>query len=317
VNQQYKEIIMRSFEAAEGDITAPLQSVLDQGPGMVRLGTGEFRCAGLRIPEGVMLVGEGAATVLRLGDGDTIIRQQDVGDWALRDLALAGNAEGDWTEREDRGERGIDISGCWGYDISGVTARDFHGAGIRIAYTALFTGQAPFCNGGNLDRVTAHGCHAGLIFDTRGEYLNAVAISAYHNVTGVVIHAGNVKLTGSNICSNIDGVYIEDHENGSHGALGNCLVNHNQRHALWCRNAKNGMFIVNCCFCYGDITLEDSQGIVIEGGELCCNLIIRGEGVNRIAGNYVVPYPGICERFEFSPSVILDGNFTAEGPWEG
>jgi len=305
---------MRSFEATEGDI-ASLQSLLDQGPGQVHLGPGEYLCSGLRIPERVMLVGEGSATVLRLGEGEAIIRQEGVGGWALRDLVLAGNADGDWTEREDRGERGIDISGCWGYDISNVTARNFHGAGVRVFWTALFSGQAPFCSGGNLDRITVHGCHAGLLFDTRGEYLNAVAISAYQNVTGVVIYAGNVKLTGSNICSNIDGVYIEDHENGSHGALGNCLINHNSRHALWCRNAKNGMTVQNCGFFYGDITLEDCQGIVISGGELCCNLFTRGEGVNRFAGNYIIPHPGICERFEFSPGTILEGNFSAEGPW--
>jgi len=307
--------IMRLFEAAEGDITASLQSVLDQGPGMVRLGPGEYLCARLRIPAGVMLVGEGTATVLRLGDGKVIIHQQEVGNWALRDLVLAGNSDGDWTERTDLGERGIDISGCWGYDISGVTAKHFNGAGIRVAHTPLFTGQAPFCNGGNLDRVTVHGCHAGLLFDTRGEYLNAVALSAYRNITGVVIHAGNVKLTGGNICSNLDGVYIEDHENGSHGALGNCLINHNQRHALWCRNVKNGMTVENCCLFYGDITLEDCRGIVISGGEICCNLFTRGAGVNRIAGNYIIPYPGICERFEFTLGTSIESNFTAEGSW--
>jgi len=307
---------MRTFTPAAGDITAALQSVLNEGPGLVHLGPGEYRCAGLRIPAEVTLAGEGAATVLRLGDGETVIRQQDAGDWALRDLVLAGNATGEWTERDDKGERGIDISGCRGYEISGVTARDFHGAGVRIAHTALFPRHV-FCDGGNLERVTVHGCHTGLLFDTRGEYLNAVAISAYHNVTGVVIHAGNVKLTGSNICSNMDGILIEDHENGSHGALGNCLVNHNSRHALWCRNAQNGMTVANCCFFYGDITLEDSHGIVIGGGEICCNLFVRGAGAHRLAGNYVIPHPGICDRFEFTPATMLEGNFTAEGAWEG
>jgi hypothetical protein len=171
-------------------------------------------------------------------------------------------------------------------------------------------------NGGNLDRLTVHGCHIGLRFDERGEYLNATAISAFHNVTGVVIHAGNVKLSTSNICSNVDGVYIEDKKNGSHGALGNCLINHNLRHALWCRNVKNGMTVQNCCFFYGDITLEESQGVVISGGELCCNLYTRGDGVNRFAGNYVIPHPKICTVFELTSQTMLEGNFTAKGPWE-
>lgn len=307
---------MRYFSPTLDVCTAALQSLLDQGPGIVRLEAGEYRCAGLRIPDRVMLVGEGAATVLKLSGGNTIFQQEDAGNWALRDLVLEGTADGDWMELRDEGENGLSAARCWGYEIAGVEARGFRGAGIRIAHTPLFTGQAPFCNGGNLDRVTVLHCHAGLCFDVRGEYLNATAVSAGENVTGVVIYAGNVKLAASNICSNIDGVYIEDKENGSHGALGNCLINHNRRHALWCCNVRNGMSVQNCDFFYGDITIEDSQGIVINGGELCCNLFTSGQGVNSFTDNYVIPYPGICDRFELTEETIVKDNFTDKGPFE-
>jgi hypothetical protein len=32
------------------------------------------------------------------------------------------------------------------------------------------------------------------------------------------------------------GISIEDKENGSHGAISNCLVNHNHKLALHCRD---------------------------------------------------------------------------------
>ncbi len=303
---------MRTLAPAFGDMTAALQARLDEGPGLVRLEAGVFRCSGVRIPAGVVLAGEGPATMLQRGDGEAIIAQQDTGDWAVRDLLLDGRAEGEWSERADVGHHGIVITGGWGYEMTGVVVRNVAGAGVRIARTRLFTDDAPFCNGGNLDRLTVSGCHVGLCFDTRGEYLNATALSAYHNVTGVVIHAGNVKLSASNICTNVDGIYIEDHANGSHGAIGNCLINHNLRHALWCRNVRHGMTVQNCGMFYGDLLLEDSQGVQINGCELCCHVFIRGGGVNSLTHNYLIPHPGVCAQFEVAPQTVVAGNFTAK-----
>jgi len=305
----------RAFNRTDGDVTGALQACLGEGPGVVLLGPGTYVCSGLRIPGNVTLAGEGAATVLKLGKGSTLVEQDSACGWGLRDLVVEGSASGDWKNRTDAGQAGIAVGKCWGYEILGVVVRHFDGSGVRIRHTALAPDKAPYCNGGNLDRITIHDCHTGLCFGERGEYLNAVGISAYQNVTGVVIHAGNVKLAASNICSNLDGVFIEDQENGSHGALANCLVNHNGRHALWCRNVKNGMTIQNTCFFYGDIAIEESQGVVISGGEICCNMLVRGGGLNRIAGNYVIPYTGICEKFDLSPSTMLDGNFTAVEKW--
>jgi len=67
---------------------------------------------------------------------------------------------------------------------------------------------------------------------------------------------------------------------------------------------------------YGDIDLDDAQGIAITQGELECNLVIRGPGVNRLAGNYVIPHPQICHRFDLAPATIVEGNHTPAGPWE-
>jgi hypothetical protein len=298
-----------------GDVTAELQTLLDRGPGMVGLGPGEYRCAGLRIPSGVVLCGQGPATVLCRGDGPCVVAQTEVGSWGLRDLAIDGGAAGEWAAREDHGEAGLRVHRCWGYEVTGVAVHSVRGAGIEVAATPLTSGRAPFCNGGNLDRVTVQGCHAGVRFGERGEYLNVTALSAYENVTGVVIHAGNVKLAASNVCSNTDGIVIADRENGSHGAIANCLVNHNRRHALWCCGVRSGMTVSNCCFFYGDIVIEDSTGVTIAASEICCNLHTVGGGANAVTGNYVIPHPGICERFDIGSTTRLTGNYTADGPW--
>ncbi len=51
----------------------------------------------------------------------------------------------------------------------------------------------------------------------------------------------------------------------------------------------------------------------ITSGTLSCDVEVRGERVNRIAGNYIIPRE--C-TFSFSPTTIVQDNFTDVGPWE-
>lgn len=146
--------------------------------------------------------------------------------------------------------------------------------------------------------------------------LDCTNLSAWNNHTGVVIHAGNTKIVGSNICTNVDSICINDKANGSHGVIGSSLINHNLRHALWARDVRHGMTVSNCCFFYGDIDLENSQGILVTDSEVCCNVFTQGQGVNRFEGNYIIPHPEIAYRFEFSPETIVQNNFTDKGAWQ-
>ena len=298
------------------DDTTALRRALAAGPGVVEVGAGTYRWGGVCVPAGVTLVGAGPATVVRSNGAPALFDQRDAGDWAIRDLTLVGNATGDWHQRRDAGHSGVAVTGCWGYELTGLTVRDFDGPGVQLAATRLSRDRAPYCHGGTLTRLTACRNWVGVRFDRRAEYLNATALSVFQNLTGVVIHAGNVKLAASNLCSNVDGLFIEDQENGSHGALANCLINHNERHAIWARRVANGMVFSNCCCFYGDVLLEDCQGVVFADGELCCNLFVRGAGVNRLAGNYVIPHEKICTTFEFTPATLVRDNFTRTGPWE-
>lgn len=288
--------------------SSALRKALADGPGVVYVGPGFFRWREVTIPSNVAVVGAGTATVVRSSGPKRIFAQRGVHEWSLRDLVLDGEAPGDWHKREDSGQNGLFVTGCWGYEIVGVTLRNFNGAGLQIEHSG-----AGWANGGNLDRVTAIGNYVGVRFDTRAEYINAKALGCYNNVVGCVIHAGNAKITASNFTTNIDGLLIEDKENGSHGSISNCLLNHNERYALLARNVKYGMAISDCCFFYGTILLENCVGVNLTNGILSCNVKTVGEGANRVAGNYVIPESW---SFEFSPSTIVKDNFTANGPWE-
>ena len=293
------------------DDTVAMQKALAVGPGIVYIDAGYYRVGEVSIPAGVAVIGAGASTVIRSNGAKDIFNQQGSHDWAIHNLTLDGEAAGKWEERKDMGFTGIAIEHCWGYELTGVVLRNFNGTGLHITHTDL--PGAGWCNGGNLDRVTASGNYIGIHFDLRAEYINATELNCSYNITGCLIHAGNAKVVASNFSLNTDGLVIEDKENGSHGIIANCMLNHNNRYALLAKGALNGMNITGCCFFYGTLQLENSVGINVSGGSISCFVTTIGTKANRIAGNYIIP-----ETFTFTlaPSTIVEGNFTEKGLWE-
>lgn len=293
------------------DDTVALQAAMAGGPGVVETGPGFFRCGDVTIPAGVTLVGAGRATVIRSNGAKRIFSQEKVNEWRLRDLTLDGEAEGDWRKRKDESRNGVFVTACGDFEISGIEARNFNGAGVQLTW--IYT-ASPFRTNANLFNIMAVGNYAGIRFDERAEYMNASMLGCHANVFGCVIHAGNVKITNSNFTSNLTGVYIEDKDNGSHGSISNCLINHNERYSLHCREVRNGMVIGDCCFFDGDMLLENCVGVNVSSGILSCSITSAGSGTNRIAGNFVIPEKN--GRWEFSEATIVRDNFTRAGPWD-
>lgn len=296
---------------AARDDSSALKKALAAGPGIVRIGPGHYRLSEVLIPAGVSLLGTGHGTVLQATGSKPVFKQTAVSDWRLRDVTVHGEATGPWQQRTDAGAHGIVIEGCWNYEVTGVQIKDFAGAGLQISRTNL--PNSGFSNGGIINAIVASGNFIGVRFDTRGEYVTASQLMCQHNVTGVTIHAGNTNIANSNIGTNTNGIIIEDHENGSHGSLTGCLVNHNERYALLARNSLNAMAISNCCFFYGTIQLENCEGFNITSSLLGCNVRTIGDLPNRFAGNHV---SGEGQLFEFAPATLLDGNFSKTGPWK-
>ena len=293
------------------DDSSALQKALNAGPGIVRIGPGTYRIRAVTIPTNVMVIGAGPATVLQAFDVQPVFLQQNVTAWRLRDLTIEGAATGEWQKRSDRAAHGMVIEACWGYEVSGVTIRNCDGAGLQITRTN--NQSSGFTDGGILTRITARENFIGIRFDTRAEYITASHLHCHHNVTGLLIHAGNTNIASSNIGENIDGLVIADHENGSHGSVTGCLVNHNQRYALWARYVENGMAISNCCFFYGTIRLEKCCGVNITSGLISAAIATEGPDCNSFTGNHIIP---LKFKFEFAPSTLLNNNYTKSGSWE-
>jgi len=299
----------------DADDTDAFRAALAVGPGIVCVDAGLYRCGDVTIPEGVTLVGAGRATVIRPNGAKRVFVQAGVNDWRLRDLAVDGESKTDVGTRKDLGCTAVYVTRCRGFEISGVTVRNFDGPGIHLSHTAA-SGYCRWATDASLFNIVANGNYVGVNFDERAEYMNASMLTCQGNVIGCVIHAGNVKITNSQFTNNLTGVYIEDKDNGSHGALSNCLINHNQQYALIARNVKNAMLVDNCCFFGAAILIEDSTGVSITDSIISCNVTIKGPGCNRLAGNYIWTRGRTC-TFSVSDATIVQNNFTDAGPWEG
>lgn len=297
------------------DDSVAVQRALQAGPGIVRLGPGVYRFSNVEIPSHVTLAGSGQGTTVRSSGGKRIIHQTQVDEWTVRDLLFDGEAKGDWRNRTDQGRSAIAVDDCREFNLVGLTVRNFDGAGIQMTQTILeFHNSLPNSRT-HLQRITASENYIGVRFDRRAEYMNATHLSCQFNVVGCVIHSGNVQIAASGFNSNVDGLVIEDKKNGSHGCITGCILNHNERYALLCRNVENAMVIEGCAIFYGTIKLEDSVGVNISSGMIGCSVDARhNTKANRIAGNFVIENPP-GYTFEFSPSSIVADNFDADGLW--
>lgn len=292
------------------DDTTALRKALAAGPGIVRIGAGRYRISEVAVPENVTLIGAGTATTIQSA-GKPAFMQNGSAHWSIRDLQIEGEAEGEWKTRKDGGRSGIVVRGCWGYEISGITLRNFNGAAVQIEATNLRA--SGFTEGGTLDRIACSENWVGIRFDERSEYIHATRLSCMRNHIGCVVHGGNMKISESNFGSNVDGVLIQDKTNGSHGTLTNCLCNHNERHALHVRDVQNGMIVNGCCFFYGTLLIEQSSGVNVTGGIISCHVKTTSDEANRIAGNLITP---LNWTFSFSAATIVKDNFVKEGNWD-
>ena len=288
-----------------------IRAAISQGPGVVNVPPGFYRWSEVRVPAGVTVIGAADATIVRAcNDQYPIFDQSGVGHWSIRDLVLDGEAPEPWRQRKDLGRVGMSIYDAWAFNVSGLTVRDFSGQAVRVAQTRI--DAAGFCHGGLIDNLSGANNAVGICFDQRGEYVTLTNSHLMHNTTGCVIHAGNTKITQCNIGSNIDGIVIADKENGSHGLIGHCLINHNERYALDCLDVEYGMMINACAIFYGGIRLRACKGVQIANCQVACDVDVIGEHTNAFINNMVIEED---YGFKFAEATIVSGNFTAEGDW--
>jgi hypothetical protein len=260
----------RATRSDHADDTHAFKEALAAGPGIVHIPAGHFRVAAITVPTGVTLQGSGDGTLLLPAPNHhgPVILQENAHSFAIKDLAIQSAPHIQPTVPSPTHSHGILIRRCHHYRINAVTTRGFAFAGIEITRTPLGLADAAFCDGGMLSQITSSDNAIGILFNTRGEYTVLSDSSLLRNQTGTIIHAGNCRLNACSISGNHDGIWIVDHENGSHGIISNCLINHNTRYALLARDMPNGMLINSCCFFYGAILAQRTQGLVISNCEL-------------------------------------------------
>jgi hypothetical protein len=288
-----------------------IQAAIAQGPGVIRIPPGFYRWSDVRVPAGVTVIGAADdGRVRACNDHHAIFDQSGVGNWSIRDLVLDGEAQEPWRQRRNLGRVGLNIRCSWAFTATGLTVRDFSGQAVCVSQTRL--DNAAFCNGGVIDRLTAVGNAVGVCFEQRGEYVTLTNSHLMRNTTGCIIHAGNVKITQCNIGSNLDGIVIADKENGSHGVIGNCLINHNERYALDCAGVTNGMTINACGIFYGEIRLRDCQGVQIANCQVYCPVKITGDHANGFVDNIITENDF---EYAFCEATVVRGNMTSTGDW--
>jgi hypothetical protein len=172
---------------------------------------------------------------------------------------------------------------------------------------------AAFCDGGTIDHLTLYHNHAGIAFSERAEYITATHIKSYRNVFGCIINGGNITIGESTFCTNETGILLQDKENGSHGAVVNCLINHNMKYAILAKDVYNGHNFVGCSIFDATLKMENCRGIKIASGTIDCSIAIDCNETNLISGNFISN--GYMKKCNISPSTIVKDNFSIKGAW--
>ena len=283
---------------ANSDDTESFNTALSQGPGVVLIPAGHFRIQNICVPHGVTLQGSGPGTILLPAGPGPVIHQHDSHGFTIKDLTILASKSLTPGQPNPAHSHGILISKCYNYRITAITVRGFAFAGIEVTRTPLAFHESAFCDGGMLTQITASDNAVGVLYNTRGEYTVLSDSSILRNQIGLIIHAGNCRIANSCISGNHDGVWIVDHENGSHGIITGCLINHNTRYALFCRDMHNGMSISACCFFYGEILAQRCKGLIISNSQIDTPVTYEQGSENAFLNNHLFPSPKQVLKFE-------------------
>ena len=97
------------------------------------------------------------------------------------------------------------------------------------------------------------GCRIGIHVSQRSEYFNICDCMFNGNDTGIKIVGGNTSVQSCNITNNNIGIHVVNGENGGHGIIGNCQINHNKTNSIICESVTNGFTISGNNIWYGDL----------------------------------------------------------------
>lgn len=224
----------------------------------------------------------------------------------------------------DSGDTGILIADAEGAPsdvicINGALVKQFNGSGLKYESHALLRLAH------SMHAVIARGCYIGA--ELTGQYGTLSNFFGAFCKYGIKITSGNMKVIGGTLCENHFGLWLYGGPNNAHGQIIGLTSNHNFVN-LWCQDVTLGETFSGCHFIAGDINIENSKGIQIEGGQIgngtvtvdaTSELILRGVMFTGPV-NFIVEEGGILDAQGCHPllNATYGGVMTLNGsPWSG
>lgn len=146
--------------------------------------------------------------------------------------------------------------------ISNVTIHGFAKAGIYGYNTGTWV-----ANSISVTNCEIYFCWAGILFGAYCEFNRVTNVLSRNNYCGVVNDGGNNIFVNCSLSNNQTAFYIREEQatnNGGHGALIGCTLNHsnnNTGYAMILRNIINGFVFDACHIWYGKIIASDCAGL--------------------------------------------------------
>ena len=172
-----------------------------------------------------------------------------------------------------KNQTGISFTGIRGLRIRNMVFKSIMTAiyGTQCGSTIHETGFISDCH--------FKDCITGIFADTRCEYMTISNCVLCQCSTAIKIKGGNILTTGCQMTDGSIGMEILDGQNGGHGVISGCQINHNTE-SIKMINVPNGYTITGSNIFYGKLTVDNcGSQIVLSGNTLACEVAITNSVV--------------------------------------
>ena len=168
-----------------------------------------------------------------------------------------------------------------GISFSGIRGLRIRNMVFKSIMTAIYGTQcgSRIHETGFISECHFKDCITGIFADTRCEYMTISNCVLCQCSTAIKIKGGNILTTGCQITDGSIGVHILDGENGGHGVISGCQINHNTESVKMIK-VPNGYTITGSNIFYGKLTVDNcGSQIVLAGNTLACEVAITNSVV--------------------------------------
>ena len=299
------------------DMATAIETMLNQ-TGICNLGPGTFYVSGIDMPDETTIKGCGTATNIILLSSVTSGYAIKMGSRCVVESVIVSGGTTSPTITSEIGTRngilwqGTAIPGESTTSntpvrgtISNCYIRNFSGSGIRCYGTG--TGIS---NCLNVSNVYVYNSTVGINIEWLSEFHRFTNVDCRGCYYGIINNGGNNVFANCGFSKNTIGLLMDNTHgqsgNNSHGSFSNCVFNHsgnnNDGVAIHIIGCTNGEIFTGCQLFYGEIVIEESEGIVFAN----CNFGGSSGTQISITNGGLIMYNGCC--FKISPTVIKSGN---------